>query len=123
MLPLVQNETPESYEKAFNVEKKAANNNVQSLPNFRSPLGDSAINYYSFGTNFGPKVLDRYGSNMDNFTPQAKLGMNVYHGQLPDDQATQQNRFGRPGAHDSKTMPTLTGFPSPAENIDIDQCE
>lgn len=123
MLPLVQNETPESYGKDFNLEKKTANNNVQSLPNFKSPLGDSSINYYSFETNFGPKVLDRYGSNAEYFTPQAKLGMNIYHGQLPGDQTTQHNRFRRPGAHDSKTMPTLTGFPSPADNIDADQCE
>lgn len=89
--------------------------NIQSLPNI-GPLqkADSPSNYKPFGTHFGPKILNRYGSNADYYTPQAR-GMvrpmqNPYSQLTYGDSSSKSNPFGK--VADSKTMPALVGFSS-----------
>lgn len=90
--------------------------NIHSLPNIGKVLtGDSPSNYNPFGTYFGPKILNKYGSNADYFTPQAKTMMSHKYAPQPGDASSRSSPFKKSSDPDSKTMPVLMGFSSFAE--------
>lgn len=119
-IPLIEEEEPEGYGDLYPMDDKLNSNpvNMNSLPNIgRLPNSDSPSNYRPFGTHFGPKILNRYGSNMDYFTPQAKNMVLHQYVHLPGDASTKSSTLKKNGAHDFKTMPTLPGFSSLAEQV------
>lgn len=118
-IPLVEEDEPNGYGELYPTTEQLGNHsNIHSLPNIGQPaLADSPSNYKPFGTHFGPKILNRYGSNMDYFTPQAKVVMGHPYAMVPGDSSTKSSTFKKSDVLDSKTMPTLIGFSSLAEHV------
>ena len=123
-IPLIEEEEAEGYGDLYPMYDKLNSNpmNINSLPNIgQPPKGDSPTNYRPFGTHFGPKILNRYGSNMDYFTPQAKNMVLNQYALLPGDASSKSSTFKKSGAHDFNTMPALPGFSSLAEQVVMGQ--
>lgn len=116
-IPLIEEE-PEGYGELYPRDNgNGQQANIHSLPNIGLPLNaDSPSNYKPFGTHFGPRIMNRYGTNVDYFTPQAKAMLGHPYAMLPGDSSSRSSPFKKAG-QDSKTMPSLVGFAALAEQV------